>query len=76
MLLASNKDVALFDVRSAEQFRADSGAKRLAADEVIANPALIHADRDSIIHCTCPSDETSRAVRHGPLNEAIKVGFP
>lgn len=65
-LLASHGDVALFDVRLSLDLLADSviipGAKRFAPEEVIANPALIPKDRDSIVYCTCPSDETSRRI--------------
>jgi rhodanese-related sulfurtransferase len=75
-LLASNRDVALFDVRLPLDLLGNSvvipGAKRLAPEEVIANPSLIPADRDSIVYCTCPSDETSRAVLHRALAIGIR----
>jgi rhodanese-related sulfurtransferase len=28
------------------------------------DPSLLPKDRDSIVYCTCPSDQTSRAVLH------------
>ena len=74
-LLASHRDVALFDVRHPLDVLANSviipGATRLAPEEVIANPALIPKDRDSIVYCTCPSDKTSRVV----LRRALAMGF-
>jgi rhodanese-related sulfurtransferase len=74
-LLASNQDVLLFDVRLPLDLLADSeiipGAKRLAPEEVMENPALIPKERDSVVYCTCPSDETSRAVLH----RALAMGF-
>lgn len=74
-LLASNRNVALFDVRLPLDLLSNSvvipGAERIAPEDVIANPSLIPADRDSIVYCTCPSDETSRTVLH----RALTVGF-
>jgi len=64
--LASGQDVALFDVRLPLDLLSHSvvipGAQRLSPEEVIANPSLIPGDRDSVVYCTCPSDQTSRAV--------------
>jgi len=71
-LMASNRDVALFDVRLPLDLLGHSvlipGAERLAPEEVIANPSLIPQDRDAIVYCTCPSDKTSRAVLHRALD--------
>jgi rhodanese-related sulfurtransferase len=73
--LATHRDVALFDVRLPLDLLANSvvipGGQRVAPDEVIANPALIPKDRDSIVYCTCPSDETSRTI----LRRALSMGF-
>lgn len=74
-LLASHRDVALFDVRHPLDVLANSviipGATRLAPEEVIANPALIPKDQDSIVYCTCPSDKTGRVI----LRQALGMGF-
>lgn len=74
-LLASHQEVDLFDVRLPLDLLGNSvvipGAKRLAPEEVIANPSLIPRDRDAVVYCTCPSDETSRAV----LRRAVALGF-
>lgn len=74
-LFASNQDVLLFDVRLPLDLLAYSeiipGAKRLAPSEVMENPSLIPKDKDSIVYCTCPSDETSRAILH----RVLAMGF-
>jgi rhodanese-related sulfurtransferase len=74
-LLGSSQDVALFDVRLPLDLLGNSmlipGAKRLAPEEVMENPSLIPRDREAIVYCTCPSDETSRAVLH----RARAMGF-
>lgn len=79
-LLAAHRDVALFDLRLPLDVFINSvlipGAKRLAPEEVIANPALFPRDRDSIVYCTCPSDKTSRAVLHRALARGfLRVKF-
>ncbi len=74
-IFASNQDVLVFDVRLPLDLLARSeiipGAKRLAPKEVIENPSLIPKDKDSVIYCTCPSDETSRMILH----RALALGF-
>jgi rhodanese-related sulfurtransferase len=74
-LFLSNKDVLLFDVRVPLDLLANSviipGAKRLPPKEVLENPALIPNDKDAIVYCTCPSDETSRAILHQALAKGI-----
>jgi rhodanese-related sulfurtransferase len=70
-LFDSNQEVLIFDVRLPLDLLARSeiipGAKRLAPREVLENPALIPKDKDSVVYCTCPSDETSREVLHRVL---------
>lgn len=70
-LLASNHDVLIFDVRLPLDLLTDSeiipGAKRLDPREVIENPSLIPKDKDSIVYCTCRSEETSRMILHRAL---------
>lgn len=65
-LLAANQEVLLFDVRQPLDLLANSeiipGAKRIPPKEVLENPALIPREKDSIVYCTCPSDETSRSI--------------
>jgi len=67
-LLATNQQVLLFDVRQPLDLLAHSvtipGAKRIPPKEVLENPSLIPKEQDSIVYCTCPSDETSRQILH------------
>ena len=74
-LLASNPDVLLYDVRLSLDLLADSeiipGATRLDPKDVMKNPALIPKEKDSVVYCTCNSDESSRAVLH----RALGMGF-
>ena len=74
-LLTSHQDVLIFDVRLPLDLLADSeiipGATRLAPKEVIENPSLIPKEKDSIVYCTCPSDETARSI----LNRALALKF-
>ena len=71
-LLAAKHDVSVYDVRLPLDLLSNSvvipGAKRLAPEEVMENPSLIPIDRDAIVYCTCPSDETSRAILHRALS--------
>lgn len=65
-LLASKQPVHLYDVRLPLDLLAESeiipGAERLAPKEVLENPYLIPNDIDSIVYCTCASEETSREI--------------
>jgi len=74
-LLASNQDLLLFDLRQPLDLLAYPEiiprAQRIPPDEVLANPALIPQEKDSVVYCTCPSDKTSRMV----LRHALKLQF-
>jgi rhodanese-related sulfurtransferase len=74
-LLDANKEVLLFDVRQPldllVSYEIIPGAKRVPPKDVLENPSLIPADKDSIVYCTCPSDKTSRAV----LGRALDMHF-
>ena len=74
-LLASNREVLIFDVRLPLDLLVDSkiipGAKRIPPKEVRENPTLIPRDKDAILYCTCPSDETSRTI----LRKALAMHF-
>jgi rhodanese-related sulfurtransferase len=75
VLLASNQEVLVIDVRQPLDLLGDSviiaGAQWLAPDEVRANPSLLPKERDLIVYCTCPSDKTSRII----LRRALAKGF-
>jgi rhodanese-related sulfurtransferase len=74
-LLASEREVLVFDVRLPLDLLADSdiipGATRVAPKDIEANPLLIPKEKDTIVYCTCPSDKTSRAI----LRKALALNF-
>jgi rhodanese-related sulfurtransferase len=67
-LLASNREVLLYDVRQPLDLLADSeiihGATRIPPKELLENSQLIPKDKDLVVYCTCPGEETSRKVVH------------
>lgn len=64
--LTSNKDLLVLDVRQPLDLLAVSetipGSTRIPPKEVLEKPSLIPSNRDVVIYCTCPGDETSRHV--------------
>jgi rhodanese-related sulfurtransferase len=74
-LLGDHQEVLLFDVRRPLDMFANSevipGAMRVAPQDWLQNPSLIPKERDSVIYCTCPGEETSRKV----LRLALGMGF-
>ncbi len=66
LLLSSNQEVLLFDVRQPLDLLADAeiipGAKRIPPKELLENPSLIPRERDSVVYCTCATDETARRI--------------
>jgi rhodanese-related sulfurtransferase len=74
-MLASNKEMLLFDVRQPLDLLAYPeiipGARRIPPSEVLENPSLIPREKDTVVYCTCPSDKTSRIV----LRRALALQF-
>jgi rhodanese-related sulfurtransferase len=74
-LLDSNPNVVVVDVRQPLDLLAYSeiipGAKRIPPKDVIANPSLIPKDVDTVVYCTCNSEETSRDI----LRRALALNF-
>jgi rhodanese-related sulfurtransferase len=70
-LLTANKRVLVFDIRQPLDLLAYSeiipGATRVAPKEVMANPAIIPKEEDTVVYCTCPGEKTSREVLHRAL---------
>jgi rhodanese-related sulfurtransferase len=66
VLLASNREILLFDVRQPLDLLAYPEiipkAQRIAPNEVLERPSLIPKEKDAVVYCTCPSDKTSRTV--------------
>src|SRR2546422_7611987 len=65
-MLASNREMLLFDVRQPLDLLAYPeiipGARRIPPSEVLENPSLIPRQKDTVVYCTCPSDKTSRTI--------------
>jgi rhodanese-related sulfurtransferase len=79
-LLTSRQEVLLFDVRLPLDLLANSeiivGATRIPPKELLENPSLIPKEKDSVVYCTCPGDETSRAVlRRAQAMHLLRVKF-
>jgi rhodanese-related sulfurtransferase len=74
-LMDSGQPVHVFDVRQPLDLLAYTyiipGSQRIPPDDIIRNPALIRADQDAIVYCTCPSDRTSRRILRRAL--ALKI---
>ena len=75
VLLASNREVLLFDVRQPLDLLAYPEiipkAQRIAPNEVLQRPSLIPKEKTAVVYCTCPSDKTSRTV----LRRALALKF-
>jgi rhodanese-related sulfurtransferase len=65
-LIASKKEVLVFDVRQPLDLLADAeiivGATRIPPRDLLENPSLIPQEKDSVVYCTCPDDKTSRVI--------------
>jgi rhodanese-related sulfurtransferase len=74
-LLETNADVLVLDVRQPLDLLAFPetipGAKRVAPKEIVKWIDSIPRDRETILYCTCPSDQTSRFV----LKKALALEF-
>jgi len=74
-LVDSSPEVLLFDVRQPLDLLTDSeiipGARRIAPQDVFRDPSLIPKDRDAVVYCTCPGEETSRRVLQRALDLQI-----
>jgi rhodanese-related sulfurtransferase len=74
-LQLSHSDLLLYDVRLPLDVLTESeiipGAQRITPREISQNPSLISNNRDVVVYCTCPSEESSREVLH----RALALGF-
>jgi rhodanese-related sulfurtransferase len=65
-LLATHKEVLLFDVRQPLDLLAHSeiipGATRVPPKDVLEQVSLIPKEKDSVIYCTCATEKTSRMI--------------
>ena len=67
--------VQVIDVRQPLDLLAYSqiipGSRRIAPKEILDNPGLLGMDQDTIVYCTCPSDETASKI----MQKAVSLGF-
>ncbi len=74
-LLDTRKEVLLFDVRLPLDVLTDAeiipGAQLISPKEVVENPLLIPRDKDTVVYCTCPGEESSKEVLH----RALQMGY-
>jgi rhodanese-related sulfurtransferase len=65
-LMIAQKNVLVLDARQPLDLLADSeiiaGAQRISPQDALDNPAIIPADKELVVYCTCPSDKTSRSI--------------
>jgi rhodanese-related sulfurtransferase len=70
-LLASNKEILLFDVRQPLDLLAYPeiipGAQRIPPKELLEKPSLISKEKAAVIYCTCQGEKTSRTILHRAL---------
>jgi rhodanese-related sulfurtransferase len=74
-LMAKDAEVLVFDVRQPLDLLAYSeiipGAKRIPPKEILEQSASLPKDKDSVIYCTCVSEDTSRMI----LKKALELEF-
>ena len=65
-LLATNKEVLIFDVRQPLDLLVHSeiipGSTRVPPKDVLEQASLIPKEKDSVVYCTCASEKTSRMI--------------
>ena len=65
-LLESKKDIVVLDVRQPLDLLAHSeiipGARRIPPKEVMEQAEMVPKEKDSVLYCTCVSEETSRMI--------------
>ena len=75
-LLMTPEGPRVLDLRVPLDFLAHTetipGARRIAPNEIIANPHMLPKETEYVIYCTCPSEASNRTV----LTTALKLGFP
>ena len=76
-ILTSGRAPALqiIDVRQPLDLLASSqvipGSRRIPPRDILENPALLAKDQDTVVYCTCPSDETAGKI----MQRAVSLGF-
>ncbi len=74
-LLDSDQKPAVVDLRLPLDFLVHTemipGARWISPREIVANPGMLSKDRDYVLYCTCPGENSSETV----LATALKMGF-
>jgi rhodanese-related sulfurtransferase len=74
-LLESDQKPDVVDLRLPLDFLVHTetipGAQRISPREIIGDPSLLSKDRDYVLYCTCPGEQSSEDV----LAAALKMGF-
>jgi rhodanese-related sulfurtransferase len=74
-LIEAHEDIVILDVRQPLDLLAHSevipGSKRVPPKEVIDEASGIPKEKDSVVYCTCVSEETSRMI----LKKALALDF-
>jgi rhodanese-related sulfurtransferase len=71
----STRPLRVLDIRQPLDLLAYSqtipGAIRIAPKDIRSNPSLIAIGEETVIYCTCPTDDTAKTI----LNEALHLGY-
>src|SRR5437868_6057960 len=63
-LMNASREVLLFDVRRPLDLLIDlesiPGSTRIPPKDFFENPSFIPKDKETVIYCTCPGDDTAR----------------
>ncbi|WP_041598103.1 rhodanese-like domain-containing protein [Granulicella tundricola] len=76
-LLAGNEggSIHVIDVRQPLDLLAHSeiipGSRRIPPKEILGNPGLLDKEQETVVYCTCPSDETAGKI----MQKAVSLGF-
>jgi rhodanese-related sulfurtransferase len=77
--MKSGQRVLVFDIRQPPYFPESEmipGSRRIPPRELVANPELVPRNKDAVLYCTCPGDETSlRALRRARNMGFFRVKF-
>ena len=69
------ESVQVIDVRQPLDLLASSqiipGSRRIPPKEILENPNIFLRDQDTIVYCTCPSDQTAGKI----MQRAVSLGF-
>jgi rhodanese-related sulfurtransferase len=79
-MMKSGQRLVIFDIRQPHDLLAEPkvipGSRRILLRELIANPDLFPRNKDAVLYCSCPGEETSlRALRRARDLGFLRVKF-